>query len=74
MDLAEQRSTSLVEEFGHEQWLIAVDAHAADAQGMHEQVAFRAATHANEAVAATAALVDEVRALVSPGGLAVGSG
>ena len=74
MRLAEQRSTSLIKKFGHQQWLIAVDAHAADAQGMHEQVAVRAATDADEAFAATAALVDEVRVLVSPGGRAVGSG
>ena len=74
MRLAEQRSTSLVEEFSHKQRLIAVDAHAADAQRVHEQVAFRAATDADEALAATTALVDEVRVLVSPGGLAVGSG
>ena len=50
-----------------------MDAHAAGAQGVHEQVALRAATHADEAVAATAALEDGVRVLVSRGSLAVGS-
>ena len=51
-DLAEQRSTSVFKKFGHKQWLVAVDAHAADRQGMHEQVALWAATDADEAVAA----------------------
>ena len=61
MDLAEQRSTRVVEEFGHKQRLVAVDADAADAQGVHKQIAVGAATNADEAVAATAALEHGVR-------------
>jgi hypothetical protein len=72
--LAEQRSTSVFKKFGQEQWLVAVDAHAADAQGRHEQVALGAATHADEAVAATAALVDDMRGSVRRGRLRVRSG
>jgi hypothetical protein len=64
-DLAEQRSTSVIEKFGHQQWLVAVDAHAADAQSVHEQVALGAAADANEALATTAALIDGVRMSVS---------
>ena len=74
MRLAEQRSTSLVEEFSHKQRLIAVDAHAADAQGMHEQVAVRASADANEAIATTAALVHDVRVSVGGSGLRARSG
>jgi hypothetical protein len=70
-DLAEQRSTSVIKEFDHEQWLVAVDAHTADTEGMHEQVAVGAATDTDETFAATAALVYGVRASVSHGGLRV---
>ena len=73
-DLAEQRSTSVLEEFGHEQRLVAVDAHAADAQGVHEQVALGAATDADETFAAAGALVHGVRVSVSRGRLRIRSG
>ena len=72
--LAEQRSTSVIKKFSHEQWLVAVDAYAADAQGVHEQVALGAATDADEAVAATAAREDGVRMSVRQGRLRLGSG
>ncbi len=67
VDLAAQGSTSVVEKFGHEQWLVAMDTCAAETQGVHEQVAVGAATDTDEAVAATAALVDGVRASVKHG-------
>lgn len=48
-------------EFVHEEWLVAVDAYAADAQGVHEKVARRAVTDADETFATTGAFVDGVR-------------
>ena len=74
MDLAEQRSTRVVEEFGHKQRLVAVDADAADAQGVHKQIAVGAATNADEAVAATAALEHGVRVPIGQARLGVRSG
>jgi hypothetical protein len=65
----EQRSTPAIKEFGQEQWFVAMDAHAADAQGAHEQVALRAATDADETFAATTAFVQGVRASVGHGRL-----
>ena len=44
-----------------------MDADAAETQGVHEQVALGAATDTDEAVAATAALVDGVLASVKHG-------
>src|SRR5262245_15933338 len=73
-DLVGQRSTCVVEQFGDEQGLVAVDTHAANAQGMHEQVAVRATVDANEAFATTGALVHDVRVSVSGGGLRARSG
>ncbi len=73
--LAEQGSTTrVIEKFGHEQGLVAVKADAAEAQGMHKQVAVGATTDAHEAFATTAALVHGVRVSVSGGGLRFRSG
>ena len=48
-----QRSTVVIEELGHQQRFVAMNAVAADAQGFHEHVAVGAATEADEAFATT---------------------
>ena len=72
--LAEQRSTSVFKKFGQEQWLVAVDAHAETPRAGMNKLHSGAATHADEAVTATAALVDDVRGSVRRGRLRVRSG